>query len=152
MGLSGFLTLIGQERVAFGVTFDLQTLIFSTYIMLCGTQMIWFAVLSKASSISKGFMPKDQKWESLFSASQNEKIYLVHIAIMCTGLTVLGFQVDEWISRSFGELDPSSVVRTSLLGGALTFLGFQALISHFLLSIILLGHNSQKTLTGKEKE
>jgi glycosyltransferase involved in cell wall biosynthesis len=145
LGLSGFVSLIGQERKAFGTVFDLQSLIFSTFIMLCGTQMIWFAVLSKASSVSKGFLPMDQKWDRIFRASQYERTHILYLTIIGIGLTIFGFQIDEWINKSFGELNPSDVVRDSLLGGALVYLGFQALISHFLLSIILLGKSADTT-------
>jgi glycosyltransferase involved in cell wall biosynthesis len=139
LGLTGFVSLIGNPRESFGIVFDLQSLIFSTFVLLCGTQMIWFAVLSKASSVSKGFMPKDHRWDRIFGLAQYERIYIIYFIVICIGLILLGLQVDEWISQSFGSLNPSSVVRNSLLGGSLVFLGFQALISHFLLSIILLG-------------
>jgi hypothetical protein len=90
-------------------------------------------------------MPKDHRWNKIFGIAHYERTYLIYLAIICIGLALLGLQVDEWVNRSFGALDPISVVRNSLLGGSLVFLGFQALISHFLLSIILLGTDKEST-------
>lgn len=58
-------------------------------------------------------------------------------------------QINQWASNSFGELNSSEVVRASLMGGTLTFIGFQALISHFLLTIILLGSVDSETIKEK---
>jgi glycosyltransferase involved in cell wall biosynthesis len=142
-GLIGFLFLIEKKREVLGISFDLQTLVFSVFALLCGVQMIWFAVLSKASSISKKFMPLDYKWSKILNALRNETIYLIYVVLIGIGIFVLGNQIQQWASMSFGPLVTSDVVRDSLLGGALAFIGFQSLMSHFLVSIILLGSNLQ---------
>ena len=88
-------------------------------------------------------MPLDFKWAKILNALRSESIYLIYVALICVGLFVLGNQIQQWASISFGPLVTSDVVRDSLLGGALTFIGFQSLMSHFLVSIILLGSNLQ---------
>ena len=145
-GLIGFFSLINHKREFFGVSFDLQSLVFATFILLFRTQLIWFAVLSKSSSISKGFMPIDKKWLRILEGSKNESTFLIYATIILSGLIILVIQVRQWIEASFGELEVSEVVRESLAGGVLTFIGFQALMSHFLLSIILMGTSSVERL------
>jgi len=139
IGLLCFSILLRGKQEILGIKFDLQTLVFSIFTILLGTQMIWFSILAKASSISKGFLPLDARWSRILNLAKQDAFYLLYLALILIDSGVLTLQVHQWITFSFGELDASQVVRKSLLGGTLTFLGFQALISHFLLSIIMMG-------------
>ena len=139
LGFLGFSFLATGKREVIGINFDLQTLVFFTFAMLCGTQMIWFAVLAKASSLTKKFMPLDKKWKKILSYSENERIYVFYFILVIFGIIILGMQIVNWASSSFGELNVSYSVRKSLIGGSLLFLGLQSLISHFLLHIITMG-------------
>lgn len=138
VGFLGSASLIPHSREFMGVKFDLQTLVFFIFLFISGTQLIWFAILSKASSITKKLMPYDAKWQKLFGLAKNEYIYLLYLVLTGVGAFVLIGQIYQWAGASFGELNVSQAVRTSLLGGTLTFIGFQALMSHFLLSIVLM--------------
>ena len=139
VGLSGATLLIKSRRQAFGVSFDLQTLVILVFILLLGTQLMWFALLSKASSISKGFMPLDKKSQRIFQAARREGPYLCYLLVIFIGILLLFLQLQHWIAMSFGELNASEVVRASLVGSTVTFIGLQAAMSHFLLSVILMG-------------
>ena len=151
IGLVGTLALFVKSREIFGVSLDLQTLVFCTFLLLIGTQLIWFALLSKASSISKGFMPYESKWRRLFGIIKKEQIYIVYVLLILIGSLILINQISIWANTSFGKLEASEAVRTSLLGGTLTFIGFQSLFSHFLLSIVLMGTNESSDLTDDHK-
>jgi glycosyltransferase involved in cell wall biosynthesis len=139
LGLIGVAFLMPGQKEVFGVRFDLQTLIYFAFILITGTQLIWFALLSSASSVSKGFLPLETKYESMFRLARNELFYVFYLILVLIGVSIVLHQSYNWISSSFGELNPSQVVRLSLLGGITTFVGFQALISHFLLSIVTMG-------------
>jgi hypothetical protein len=75
----------------------------------------------------------------MFRLARNELFYVFYLILVLIGVSIVLHQSYNWISSSFGELNPSQVVRLSLLGGITTFVGFQALISHFLLSIVTMG-------------
>lgn len=139
LGITGVVFLMPGQKEVFGVSFDLQTLIYCAFILITGTQLIWFALLSSASSVSKGFLPLQTKYESIFRLARNELFYPFYLALVLIGVFIVLYQSYYWISNSFGELNPSQVVRLSLLGGITAFVGFQALISHFLLSIVTMG-------------
>ena len=146
IGTAGTCLLITSSREFLATRFDLQTLVFCNFLLISGTQLIWFALLSKASSIGRNLMPFEPKWKRIFGFVRNEKIYLVYILFIGLGSTVLIGQIAQWADASFGELDVSHAVRNSLAGATLTFLGFQALMSHFLLSIVLMGTNDNSQL------
>ena len=150
LGLTGTSLLINQSREFLGVQFDLQTLVFCIFLLISGTQLIWFALLSKASSISRNLMPFEVKWEKYFKLVRKEQLYLLYLVMIGIGVYILMGQITEWASTSFGELDVSHSVRTSLLGATVTFTGFQALISHFLLSIVLMGSTENSKLAELE--
>jgi glycosyltransferase involved in cell wall biosynthesis len=140
-GFVGVSILMSGRKQVFGVSFDLQTLIYSVFILVTGTQLIWFAILSSASSVSKGFLPLKTKQERIFLLARNEGFYLLYLLLMLFGVAIIIYQSYIWARHSFGELNASQVVRMSLLGSISAFIGFQALISHFLLSIVMMGTN-----------
>lgn len=75
IALTSFGLLITGPRSLFGVSFDLQTLVFSIFTLLLGMQMIWFAILAKASSISKGFLPLDFKWKKILKLAKKDTFF-----------------------------------------------------------------------------
>lgn len=144
-GFLGFITLINGEKEFFNIKLNYQSLVFFTFLLISGTQLIWFAFLAKASSIVSGYMPIDKKWEKLLLMSKKDKFYLVYLSMIATGIIILFRQIYIWASVSFGTLNQNMAIRTSLMGGILIFLGLQALSSHFLLSIILIGKYYEET-------
>jgi hypothetical protein len=95
-------------------------------------------------------MPFEIKWQKLFKLARKEQSYLLYLAMIGIGVYILVGQITEWASAAFGELDVSHSVRTSLLGATVIFTGFQALISHFLLSIVLMGSTENSQLAELE--
>ncbi|MEN9325039.1 MAG: hypothetical protein RL414_793 [Actinomycetota bacterium] len=146
IGTIGTSLLVISSRQFLATRFDLQSLVFCNFLLISGTQLIWFALLSKASSIARNLMPFEPKWKRIFGFVRNEKIYLVYLLLIGLGSAVLIGQITQWAEVSFGELDVSQAVRNSLAGATITFLGFQSLMSHFLLSIVLMGTNDNSKL------
>lgn len=146
IGTVGTSLLVISSRQFLATRFDLQSLVFCNFLLISGTQLIWFALLSKASSIARNLMPFEPKWKRIFGFVRNEKIYLLYLLLIGVGSAVLIGQITQWADVSFGELDVSHAVRNSLGGATLTFLGFQSLMSHFLLSIVLMGTNDNSKL------
>jgi glycosyltransferase involved in cell wall biosynthesis len=138
-GFFGVAILFFGSFTIFDVNFDLQSLILSCFILISGTQMIWFAVLAKANSISKGFLPFDKKWKKTFGILKNDSFYLLYLLAILIGLIIITLQFITWANYSFGNLVVTEVLRTSVLGCLFLFVGFQALTSHFLLSMITMG-------------
>ena len=145
VGLIGIIFLSKHEQVVLSVKLDLQTLVFASFALILGLQSVWFAILSKASSISKGFMPIDRKWEKLLKVLGNESLYLIYVGLILAGLLNLAEQVFQWADNSFGEMKAGEEIRQAMIAATIMTIGVQSLMSHMLLSIITMGPNKSKS-------
>ena len=115
---------------------DLQALVFTTLAMLAGAQALWFAVLAKSVAISEGLLPEDSRFRSFLEVASLERVVAVGGAVLLVGLLGLVVAVIRWAQAGFGPLDIESSLRGTLVASALVFLGFQAVLSGFLLSLV----------------
>lgn len=135
-GLAASLWLLPTARVVGSITLDLQALVFSTLAMIAGAQALWFAVLAKSVAITEGLLPEDERFRKLMRALSLERIALVGGVLMLVGLGGLALAILRWRAAGFGPLDVETSLRSTLVGSSLTYLGLQALLSGFLLSLI----------------
>lgn len=154
------LTLIGTvgivalsiSDIKFGkVTLSVQTLIFFVLLFQLGLQFIWFAILSKASSTMRGFLPIDSEWLKMLKRVQRESNYLAYVAVMALGIGLVFRQFQIWAQISYGALTPREAVIGSVIGGLLISSGIQSIASQFLLNIVTLNHNQLLSLKSSEK-
>ncbi len=119
-----------------GVTFDAHTLLFGSLAILCGYQSIFFGVFAKALAVSEGVLPEDSRL-SRFLNSFNLEIGLVGAAsALIVGCFLLAVAINQWRSVDFGALDYAHTMRFVVPGATLTALGFQTILSAFLLSML----------------
>jgi glycosyltransferase involved in cell wall biosynthesis len=131
--------ILTQGDVHFGrITFSSQTLILTTFLVQIGVQLIWFSILSKASSTVRGFLPIDIEWKFLLTKLQRESNYIAYLILIMLGAGMLVYQMRDWIALSFGDLTPRDAIARSVLGVLLISTGLQSLVSQFLLNIVTL--------------
>jgi hypothetical protein len=120
----------------FGVTVDAHTLLASTLAILLGYQSVLFALLAKTFAISEGILPSDARLDRFFKVFNLEKALLAGGAALLAGLGLLVVATNQWRVQGFGDLDYSRTMRWVIPGVALTALGFQTILSGFLVSIL----------------
>jgi glycosyltransferase involved in cell wall biosynthesis len=120
----------------FGVRFDAHTLLVSSLAMLLGYQSILFAILAKTFGITEGFFPEDPRVTRFFEVLYLERGLLLSGGAVLLGLALLGAAVVQWSDVGFGDLDYSRTMRWVVPGVTLSALGFQTLLSSFLVSIL----------------
>ena len=135
LGLVGYAVALPGLTVM-GVTFDAHTLLFATLAILCGYQSVQFALFSKTFAISEGLMPEDPRLERLFHLFDLERGLLTGAAFLVCGLVLLIVSINQWRLVGFGHLDYAHTMRLVIPGAALTAIGFQTILSIFLLSIL----------------
>ncbi len=123
-----------------GVRFDANTLLFGTLGLLCGYQAIFFAIFAKALAIKEGLLPRDRRVERFLKMFYLEVGLIIAVGALIAGLALLGAAVNEWRLVDFGNLDYARTMRLVVPGATLTALGFQTILSAFLLSFIGLQH------------
>lgn len=136
LGLVASLWLLPEPRAVGHSVLDLQALVFTTLAMLAGAQALWFAVLAKSVAISEGLLPEDSRFRRFLEIASLERVVAVGGLILLLGVGGLVLAVIRWAQADFGPLDIQSSLRSTLVASALAFLGLQAVLCGFLLSLV----------------
>lgn len=118
-----------------GVRFDAHTLLFGTLAFLCGYQAIFFAIFAKALAVQEGVLPADARLKRFLSMFNLEVGLVIAAGALIVGLILLGVALNRWRLADFGPLNYARTMRLVVPGATLTALGFQTILSAFLLSI-----------------
>lgn len=135
LGLLAFTLALPQATLR-GVSFDVNTLLFGSLAMLCGYESIFFAIFAKMLGAREGILPEDPRI-SEFVRTFNLEVALLGAGLaLLVGLALLAVAVNQWRLADFGPLQYAHMVRIVIPGATLTALGFQTILSAFLLSIL----------------
>lgn len=121
---------------ALGVTFDANTLLFSTLAIICGYQSILFAVMTKEFAASEGLLPRDPRLDRAMTVLSLERVLAITAVVMLVGFILLALAVNEWRLRDFGHLNYPHTIRLVIPGVLLVAVGFQTVLFGFFLSIL----------------
>ncbi len=123
-----------------GIKFDAHTLLFGSLAMLCGYESVFFAVFAKTLAIKQGLLPSDMRIERFFNTVNLEVGLVFAASAMIFGLVLLGLAIEQWRVVSFGSLDYARTMRLVVPGATLVALGFQTILSAFMISFLDLEH------------
>jgi len=135
LGLLGY-TLALPGVTAIGVTFDAHTLLFSSLFILLGYQSIFFAIFAKTFAISEGLLPENRQLSRFYEIVNLEKGIVLGTSALSSGVLLLLLAVNQWRVVHFGRLDYALTMRFVIPGVTLTALGFQTILSGFLVSLL----------------
>lgn len=123
-----------------GVKFDAHTLLFGSLAMLCGYESVFFAIFAKTLAINEGLLPSDPRLERFFNTVNLEVGLAVAASAMILGLVLLGLAVEQWRLVDYGPLDYAHTMRLVVPGSTMVALGFQTILSAFMISFLGLEH------------
>jgi hypothetical protein len=103
-------------------------------------QSIFFAIFAKELAIKEGWLPPDLRLQRFLSTFNLEIGLAVAACALICGLALLGYAVNQWRLADFGPLDYARTMRFVVPGATLTALGFQTILSAFLISFLDLKH------------
>jgi glycosyltransferase involved in cell wall biosynthesis len=135
-----------------GVALSVDTLIYSVTMIEVGFQAILFALLSRAYAVQEGLFPKPPKptlFDSIFKLERG--------IILGSGLVVIGFLLflyafSVWGSANFGPLDVEKVTPIVIGSSICLSLGFEVILSSFLLSMLKLNVRTTSTMLLTDAE
>jgi glycosyltransferase involved in cell wall biosynthesis len=142
LGVVGMAWLLPATRSAFGINFDVNTLVFTAAGIVCGFQAIVFYMFAKTYAIRSGLLPVDPLVTRLRDVLRLEVGLLVGAAAVVVGVVLAVLAVGNWGIRSFGHLDPQQSLRIVVPSATLLILGLQIMFSSCLLSILQLESSS----------
>ena len=141
LGIAGMVWLLPGTRFAFGIGFDVNTLVFTAAAVVCGFQAIVFYMFAKTYAIRSGLLPADPLVARLRGVLRLEIGLLTGAVAVVVGVVLALMAVGSWGIHSFGHLDPQQSLRIVVPSTTLMILGMQIMFSSFLLSILQLDAN-----------
>ena len=134
-GLVGYgLALPGMTLA--GAILDAHTLLVASLLILLGYQSIVFSLFAKTFATAEGLLPEDRFMARFFRVVNLERGLCVGTGGFLAGTVLLLVAVNQWRAVGFGSLDYAHTMRYVIPGATLTALGFQTILSSFLLSIL----------------
>jgi glycosyltransferase involved in cell wall biosynthesis len=121
----------GDVRVG-NVAFGVHTMLFSALAVVVGFQLIQFAYLSRLFAATSGLVPMKGWVANLGRVLTLERGLVVSLAIMTVAFVFALFGFGLWANVSFGDLDPSQVMRILIPAATLLSLGVQLFFGSFL--------------------
>lgn len=134
LGIVGYAVAIPGLRIR-GVAFDAHTLLFASLFLICGYQSVWFAVIAKTFAHTEGILPEDPRLDRFARALPLERGLLLGLGGCLLGALSLAVAVNDWRLRDFGPLNYAETMRFVVPGVTLAVLGYQTILSCFLLSL-----------------
>jgi glycosyltransferase involved in cell wall biosynthesis len=136
VGLAVGLALIPGPVNLFGVTFDVNTLLYASAALVIGFQSLVFAVFTRIYAEQEGLMPPSPTLNRLFAYVTLETGLLAGALLIAGGFGFSIWALGAWGARSFGVLDPQETLRLVVPGATALILGFQTVLSSFFLSVL----------------
>lgn len=134
LGIVGYAVAIPGLRIR-GVVFDAHTLLFASLFLICGYQSVWFAVIAKTFAHTEGILPEDPRLYRFARALPLERGLVLGLGGLLLGALSLAVAVNDWRLRDFGPLNYAETMRLVVPGVTLAVLGYQTILSCFLLSL-----------------
>ena len=117
-------------------TFDAHTLLFASLAVMLGYQSTWFAIIAKTFAITEKLLPPDGRITKFLQITSLERGLVLGAMGMIAGAFLLGDAVLQWRAVGFGHLDYSYTMRWVIPGVTLCALGFQTILSCFIISLL----------------
>jgi glycosyltransferase involved in cell wall biosynthesis len=136
LGLGTGIWLMAGSRVIGDITFDVHTMVFAAFFVLLGYQSLFFGVFTKVFAISEGLLPEDPRLRRFLKFFSLELGLLVGTLLTIAGLLGSTVAVGIWYSVSFGDLEPTDMLRIVIPSGTALTLGVQTILSSFFLSVL----------------
>jgi glycosyltransferase involved in cell wall biosynthesis len=136
------MTLLLTGPVKMGaVTFDITTLLYSSFAVIIGTELMLFSVFSKVFGKEAGLLPGSGKMDKVLSRFTLEKGLTFGTLLMIAGIAATIYAFCFWAGRSFGALNASGIMRIAVPALMFIVLGIQLICSSFYLYILRIKQN-----------
>lgn len=137
-GLLASLLLTWGPVEAFGIGFDIHTLLVAAFVCLLGFQLLVFGVFTKIYAVTEGFHPPSPSWNRRWGKLNLEAGVLTGVAVALVGLGLLASAAWSWRALGLGALEPRVTMRQVIPAVMLMMLGVQTVFASFFLGIVSL--------------
>ena len=134
-GFFGSGLLLSGPVVIGGTTFDIHTLMATSFSLLIGLQLVAFSIVSKRIGVRRGYLPDNEKWQKFYTVNL-EYALLIAFIIFLLGGAGASWSFAQWAYVSFGSLDYAATLRIFIFSLTLMMAGLQIGFTAFLGGII----------------
>jgi hypothetical protein len=138
LGMCAGAVLLKQPIYVGGVRFSVDSLIYCAMVIEIGFQAILFALLSRTYAIQEGLFPKPARPSLFDRVFTLEKGIILGTAMIILGMLLFFNAIGLWAGADFGLLEFEHVTRIVISSSLLMSLGFEIVLTSFLLSILKL--------------
>ena len=114
----------------------LLALLFASLALLMGYQSLLFGISAKTFAINEGLLPQDPAFTKFFLVLNLERGLVIGALTFVAGAALLLDAVWQWRAVNLGHLDYTHTMRWVIPGVTLAALGFQTILSSFLVSML----------------
>ena len=118
------------------VTFDVDTLVGASAMVVIGFQAVQFALFTKIYASAEGFLPQDRWAKRVLRVWSLERGLVVGALLGLAGLVGALVSISEWKVAKFGPLDPTHSLRLMLPSATALMVSCQVILGTFFMSIL----------------
>ena len=118
------------------VTFDVDTLVAASAMVVIGFQSVLFALFTQVYASAEGFLPEDKRVRHILKTLSLERGLLAGAVLGIAGIVGLAVSLSYWHSASFGSLDYNHALRIVVPSVTALIVSCQIILGTFFLSIL----------------
>ncbi len=118
------------------VTFDVDTLVAASAMVVIGFQSVLFALFTQVYASAEGFLPEDKRVRHILKTLSLERGLLAGAVLGIAGIVGLAVSLSYWRSASFGSLDYNHALRIVVPSVTALIVSCQIILGTFFLSIL----------------
>jgi hypothetical protein len=118
------------------VTFDVDTLVIASAMVVIGFQSVLFALFTNVYASAEGFLPENQRVRRILSTLSLERGLLAGGALAVAGIVGILFSFFYWHGTGFGTLNYEHALRLVVPSATALILSCQIILGTFFLSIL----------------
>ena len=118
------------------VTFDVDTLVAASAMVVIGFQSVLFALFTQVYASAEGFLPEDKRVRHILKTLSLERGLLAGAVLGIAGIVGLAVSFSYWHSTRFGSLDYNHALRIVVPSVTALIVSCQIILGTFFLSIL----------------
>jgi len=136
LGLSLSCRLLFSSIQIHQVRLGLDTLIYSSFMIIAGFQSVLFAVLSRVYAVQEHLYPAGPAYRRLFCHIQLERGLVAGLFLIAGGMAATANALLIWGRADFGTLNIEHIARIVIPSGVMITLGIETVLFSFFLSTL----------------
>ena len=136
VGTAIIVWLLPGSRHIGNLTVGVHTVLYAAAFVLVGFQAVLFSALAKIFAITEGLLPEDPTMKRIFKYITLETGLAVGLALILFGSGGTFLAIWRWYEASFGNLDPTQIMRIIIPCVLALVLGCQIVLASFFFSIL----------------